>query len=155
MSLTKAALLGLAIPALLVLPAAADDRPMRDPAAMFERLDADGDGAVTLAEIEDARTARFAGADADGDGRLDRDELLAMMRQGAERGVDRMIARRDADGDWALSAAEFAEGGSGGRGPGRLLARLDADGDGAVSAAEFEAGLEAWRGARGHGPDRG
>jgi Ca2+-binding EF-hand superfamily protein len=44
---------------------------------VFEEMDLNGDGAVTLEEMEGAREARFAEADANGDGVLDRDELLA------------------------------------------------------------------------------
>jgi Ca2+-binding EF-hand superfamily protein len=47
---------------------------------VFEEMDLNGDGAVTLEEMEGAREARFAEADANGDGVLDRDELLAEAR---------------------------------------------------------------------------
>lgn len=160
MSLTKAALLGLTIPVALVLPALAEEGPRHDPAVIFERLDADGDGAVSLAELEAMRAARFAQTDADGDGRLDRDELLAR----AGHRADRMIERLDSDGDGAITAEEFAaaRAGRGGPDPARVIARFDTDGDGALTRAEFDAGLARMREHRGmrgtgagHGPQRG
>jgi Ca2+-binding EF-hand superfamily protein len=158
----KAALLGLMIPAALALPAMAEQGPRGNPAMIFERLDADRDGAVTLAELEAMRAARFAERDANGDGRLDRDELLAGAAQRAKRGVDRMMGRLDADGDGAITADEFADAGRPGADPARLVGRFDTDGDGALSLPEFEAGLaevRAHRGMRGggvgHGPERG
>jgi hypothetical protein len=77
MSMWKAALLGVMIPTALVLPAVAQDGPPRGPRMVFEEWTSNGDGAVTLEEMEGARAARFAEADANGDGALDRDELLA------------------------------------------------------------------------------
>lgn len=159
MSIWKAALLGVMIPAGLVAPALAQDGA--GPGAMrgerfFEMFDADGDGAVTRAEVENAAELRFAAADTDGDGLLTRDELLAAAAARAaaraETGVDRMLEAADADGDGALSATEFADareamgprggrdggpmggmrggmrGGPGGMGgPEMLFQRLDAD----------------------------
>jgi hypothetical protein len=50
------------------------------------RSTSNGDGAVTLEEMEGAREARFAEADANGDGVLDRDELLAGASERMARG---------------------------------------------------------------------
>lgn len=154
MSIWKAALLGVMIPAALVLPAVAQDGPGRGPDLVFEAIDLDGDGAVTLQEMEDARDNRFATADADGDGSLDRLELLAMAEERAEQGVDRMLERADADGDGALSAEELAGMREGRSGPSaeRIFGRMDADGDGAVSRAEFDAAVARMQERRGgHG----
>jgi Ca2+-binding EF-hand superfamily protein len=152
MSMFKAALLGLMIPAALVLPAMAEDGPPRGPQMVFETLDLDGDGMVTLEEMEGARVARFAEADANGDGLLDRDELMAGGSERMARGIDRMMDRADADGDGALSQEELAGLRSGRRGPEAIFQRFDADGDGSLSAAEFEQAAEAMRERRGgHG----
>ena len=157
MSMLKAALLGAMIPAALVLPAMAQDGPPRGPQMVFETFDLDGDGAVTLEEMEGARAVRFAEADANGDGMLDREELLAAATGRMERGIDRMIEHADADGDGALSLEEIAEARSGRRGPGPevLFERFDADGDGSVTEAEFDEAVEAFRGRHGgHGGPR-
>ncbi|MES2549753.1 MAG: hypothetical protein V4630_08665, partial [Pseudomonadota bacterium] len=44
---------------------------------MFDTMDADKDGKLTLAELEAHRTAEFAAADTNGDGALSADELSA------------------------------------------------------------------------------
>lgn len=103
----------------------------------FTELDADGDGKLTRAEMENHRKARFAAADTDGDGKLSRAELDARMaeRQAEmrEKMLDRMIGWRDVDGDGSLSAEELQ------RGDGmRMFSRMDRDRDGSVSAEEFE-----------------
>jgi Ca2+-binding EF-hand superfamily protein len=157
MSMWKAALLGVMIPTALVLPAVAQDGPPRGPQMVFETFDLDGDGAVTLEEMEGARAVRFAEADANGDGMLDRDELLAAASGRMERGIDRMIERADADGDGAVSLEEMAEARSGRRGPGpeAMFERLDTDGDGSVTRAEFDDAVETFRGRHGgHGGPR-
>jgi Ca2+-binding EF-hand superfamily protein len=109
MSMWKAALLGVMIPTALVLPAVAQDGPPGGPRMVFEEMDLNGDGAVTLEEMEGARAARFAEADANGDGALDRDELLAAGAERMARGIDRMLERADADGDGAVTLEELAD----------------------------------------------
>ncbi len=151
MSMWKAALLGLMIPTALVLPAMAEDGP-RGPQMIFENLDLNGDGAVTLEEMEGAREARFAQADANGDGVLDRDELIAGGSERMARGIDRMLERADTDGDGAVSPEEMAEMRPGRRGPEAIFERFDADGDGSLTQSEFEEAAEAMRERRGgHG----
>lgn len=139
MSIWKAALLGVMIPTALVLPAIAQDDPDRG-GMVFETLDANGDGAVTLEEMQNARENRFGEADANGDGVLDRSELLAMAEERAARGVDRMLERADANGDGVLNAEEMAELRDGRRGPNpeRIFQRMDADDNGSVTRTEFD-----------------
>lgn len=152
MSIWKAAALTLALPAALVLPAWAEDAP-RDPTAIFERFDLDGDGRITRAEIEALPGARFAQMDTDGDGIATREEILAHAGARIEIGIDRMLQRGDTDGDGALSLAEMNEMREG-RGPGRrggpdaIFDRFDADGDGAVTVDEFRTGVAEMRGPR-------
>lgn len=56
----------------------------RSPGEMFERLDADGNGSVSLDELEGKRfspdAAVFQAADSDGSGGLDADELHSMIK---------------------------------------------------------------------------
>jgi Ca2+-binding EF-hand superfamily protein len=116
---------------------------------MFDTLDADSDGKVTLAEMEAHRKAEFAAADTNGDGSLSAEELaahqLARMQERMGDRAARMIENMDDDGNGSLSEAEMGEG------PGeRHFARLDTDNDGAISKAEAEAAMQ-HRKKRGHG----
>lgn len=135
------------------------DRKGRDGergALMFQELDANGDGQLTLAEIESSGAARFAAADTDGDGLLSADELRAQAdaradeRAGARRAERsaRMIERQDANDDGLLSPEEMM----GRRDPARMFERVDANSDGVVTAEEFaEAGKKMHRGKGDHG----
>lgn len=68
----------------------------------FAGLDADGDGVVTAAELNDASggmaAPMLARLDADDDGKVTRDEMAA--------GADRMFGRMDANGDGVISSDE-------------------------------------------------
>ena len=74
--------------------------------------DTDGDGLVSREEFMQRSAERFARLDANGDGYLSLDEMRAMrqsMREGmrgAMRGGD-VLRDLDADGDGALSLAEI------------------------------------------------
>ncbi|MFT7594010.1 MAG: Ca2+-binding EF-hand superfamily protein, partial [Paracoccaceae bacterium] len=69
--------------------------PMERPS--FKTLDRDGDGQLTLSEIEAMGMARFAGADADGDGMLSLAELEAHAQKQAASRAASMIERFDKD----------------------------------------------------------
>lgn len=158
MSNAKLAALAVLIPLALATPLMAQDRGGPDgPRMVFETVDANGDGSITLEELQAVGPGRFAEADTDGDGVLTRDELIAAGQARVAAGVDRMIARADADADGQLTLEELAELRDGRRGPNpsRILGRMDADGDGAISRAEFDDA--AARLMRRHGPwrDRG
>jgi len=107
-----------------------------DPAAMFEKADADGDGKVTQEEFAALRGDRFGEMDADGDGVVSKDELIAKAMERAERRADDMLERMDENKDGAISAEEFAAL-SENRG-GRMFERMDANGDGAIDMSEVE-----------------
>lgn len=68
----------------------------------FAGLDADGDGVVTAAELNDASggmaAPMLARLDADGDGKVTRDEMAA--------GAERMFKRMDANGDGVIAPDE-------------------------------------------------
>ncbi|MGI9406787.1 MAG: EF-hand domain-containing protein [Hyphomicrobiaceae bacterium] len=79
---------------------------------MMERMDADGNGELTLEEVQAGRAKRFAKFDGNGDGTVDAAELksgiMARMERRAERRVTKMMRRLDANGDGQISESEFA-----------------------------------------------
>ena len=134
MKLTAFLAPALAATCLVATPVMAESGARGD--RMFQRLDADADGSITVAEVTARKTAQFTEADADGKGLLDADEREAMIEQQRQR---HRAARNggpllDADGDGNLSLAEFTE-----KTP--LLDLADTDDDGAVSRAEFDAAM--------------
>ncbi len=108
-------------------------------AMMFETFDTDGDGRITVEEMEVRRSAVVAGTDANGDGKLSAEELAAqdmrMMQQMATARATMRVERLDVDGDGLLSVEELAARPM----PEMMFERLDADGDGAVTEEEVEA----------------
>lgn len=67
----------------------------------FDKIDEDGDGAISHEEAAAFRERRFARMDLDGDGNITRQEF-------AERGEER-FAKADADGDGRITKAEMEE----------------------------------------------
>jgi Ca2+-binding EF-hand superfamily protein len=119
-------------------------------------LDADKDGEISAAEIENASKALKA-LDKNGDGKLSPDELRPAMPEGAEggpgrqvggpgQGVDRMMAM-DKNGDGKLSKDELPERMQ------AIFADADTDKDGFLSKAELTARM-AQPGAGGPGGGR-
>lgn len=122
----------------------------------FDQFDADKDGKVTAAELAAFRTTMVANADADKDGLLSVEELTAhevrMIEVMAAEHAARRVADQDVDGDGKLSVEEMLAAPL----PTAMFDRMDADGDGAVSRAEFdEARAEMQNHGRGMGHDRG
>ncbi|MBL9054018.1 MAG: EF-hand domain-containing protein [Tabrizicola sp.] len=108
---------------------------------LFDSVDTDKDGKLSLAELEAHRSARFAAADTNGDGAIDVDELaaheLAEFQEKLAKRVQHMIDNKDNDGNGSLSADEI------GKGPAEEnFARIDTDNDGAISKEEAEAALK-------------
>lgn len=116
---------------------------------MFDAIDTDSDGKLSMDELAAHRLAEFTAADTNSDGALDATEMAAhhqarMEAMMAERAAH-MIENRDNDGNGTLSADEFGEG------PGQEhFARIDTDNDGAISKEEAEAAMQ-HRKKRGHG----
>ncbi len=107
----------------------------------FSQMDTNGDGEITVEEMDANRAARFATVDTDGDGKLSPEELLAADATRAEDRINRMMSRLDADGDGALSAEEMANGRHSER-RARMFDRLDADNSGGLSQTELEQARE-------------
>lgn len=146
----NAVLLALAI-ALAAVPMMADARGDKGPRINFEEIDANSDGELTQAEFDAHRTARFTSADANGDGLLNKEEMLARARDGANERmthrVERMIERLDSNDDGQLSEEELQARAKGRRGD--IFERLDADKSGSISKAEFEQAKANRKGKRG------
>lgn len=90
--------------------------------------DTNGDGVVTVEELQNKSAERFQKADADGNGKLDVEEMqAAMLRERAERRVRAL----DTDGDGEVSAEEF-------QAPMRWhLSRMDRNDDGRLEPNEM------------------
>ncbi|MHA7832863.1 MAG: EF-hand domain-containing protein [Algiphilus sp.] len=117
----------LAAAALLGLSGAA----MAQPGAMFDKVDRNGDGAISREEAAAARTKAFERLDSNGDGVINREEIDARRERAQHRG-DKMFSKADANGDGQISREEFmAHGG--------MMQRADSDGDGRVTREEAEA----------------
>lgn len=126
---------------LQAVPAMAQD--MRGDRPDFATLDTDGDGALTLEELQGAAAAQFAKVDTDGDGLLSADELTAARAEAAEARVARMVERLDTNEDGGISLAELQVVRRGGdQMSERMFGRIDADDNGTISAEEFEQAQE-------------
>lgn len=97
---------------------------------LFEQFDANQDGRLTQAEIDQVRQSRLAEFDQDGDGSLSLEEYQALwMDAMRERMVDRFQAHDD-DGDGMITAEEFGQPFD------RMVSRFDQNGDGEVTLDE-------------------
>lgn len=116
------------------------------PMMSFEEIDANNDGKITKEEIAAMGQARFAKADADGDGFLSLDEMNAQGLEVAKKRIAErsamMLEHMDANKDGKLSMDEMQaakDNGPRGKMGDRMFDRADADGDGAISKDEFDA----------------
>ena len=97
---------------LLALPLAAQAQLQRT-AEYLQRMDADGDGRVSLVEYQDWLSYAFDGMDRNRDGVLSVDELPGgrgkpITREAHLAQLAARFTRQDADGDGFLSAKELA-----------------------------------------------
>lgn len=113
--------------------------------AALRRLDKDGDGKLSNAEVPEGIRRAFARLDSDGDGMLDKRELARLPRAGQPNAA--FFGRLDRDGDGRLSKEEVPEALR------ERFDRLDANSDGVVSAQEWEMAM-AYRNRAAGGPGR-
>ncbi|MEL6481430.1 MAG: hypothetical protein AAFQ75_08275 [Pseudomonadota bacterium] len=100
---------------------------MRRLIELQEAYDADGDGAVTQAEIDSTRAARLAAFDVDADGTLSITEYEALWLDAMRERMVRQFQRHDRDGDGIVTAEEFQ------RRTANIVMLRDRNGDGALS----------------------
>jgi Ca2+-binding EF-hand superfamily protein len=98
---------------------------------LFERFDANQDGRLTQAEVDEVRRSQLIEFDQDSDGSLTLEEYQALWLDAMrERMVDRFQAHDD-DGDGMVTVEEFGESFD------RMVSRLDANDDGALTPDEL------------------
>lgn len=101
-------------------------------AMLMEQFDANKDGSLTKAEIDENVRSRMAAADVNGDGELDLEEfeplLVEIMRPKIVDGFQYL----DADGSTAISIDELE------RPVAKVVSRLDRNDDGAVTEDEMK-----------------
>ena len=127
--------------AALVLAGCASGGPRRagppqwhPPVDMLLHDDANHDGTITRAEMEQGTRADFARADTNHDGRLDEDEVRAVNQKRWSKDASAASPLVDWNHDGYVDFNEFAAT------PRSLFAQLDLNGDGALSPAELKAG---------------
>ena len=110
----------------------------------FARIDADGDGKVTLAEMQKAAADHFAQVDANKDGRVTKEELASFGEQMRSKHegdrsarMDERFTERDTNKDGKLSRQEVQ------RMPDQFFARVDTNKDGFLTKDELAAGKQA------------
>ncbi|WP_439529994.1 EF-hand domain-containing protein [Pannonibacter sp.] len=105
--------------------------PVQNVLANFERLDLDGDGAISRAEFREVQLARWLQIDRNGDGFLTVDDFPSIAADRAKAQLAG-IAYLDTDGDGQFSQSEFVDGEA------PLFRRADRNGDGVLTRAELE-----------------
>jgi Ca2+-binding EF-hand superfamily protein len=94
---------------------------------LFEQFDANQDGLITQAEIDEVQSSRLAEFDQNNDGSLTLEEYQAMWLDAMrERMVDRFQAHDD-DGDAVVTVEEFVESYN------SIVRRLDRNEDGQLT----------------------
>ena len=126
--------------AMLVASAALAHGP-RGVGLEFETLDANGDGEITVAEMEAFKASRLAAVDADGDGFISFEDLKSMRQardeERAARRFERLVDRLDTNEDGLISLEEFSQMAERRGGEGPFPRGLDANEDGVVTEEEF------------------
>ena len=112
----------------------AADTP-RAPSAQqrFDRIDANHDGVVTQDEFVAAAVARFQKLDTQGTGRVTAAQIAASPKaqQRATRTVERIVQRLDTNGDGAVTQDEYLAAAK------KRFSRMDRNGDGFIDADEL------------------
>lgn len=97
---------------------------------LLDRFDANQDGKVTQAEIDQARQDRLKRFDSDGDGVLTLAEYEALWLDAMRERMVNRFQDHDADGDGKVTQAEF------GRRFSRMVERMDRNDDGVIDKSD-------------------
>ncbi len=100
----------------------------RGPGGGFDRMDANGDGVVTAAEMDAQQAELIAAADANGDGGVSKEEMRSYRK--TKREEWRAQNNPDANGDGVVDRIEFQAAAD------KRFDRMDKDGDGVLSEDE-------------------
>lgn len=104
--------------------------------AGVEAFDVDGDGAVTQAEVQEARANRLLAFDTDGDNQLTLAEYQTLWLDAMRENMVDQFQGHDANGDGIVTVAEFTAAYA------NLIARLDRNGDGVFNAEDHAAMMQ-------------
>ena len=99
--------------------------------AMMEQYDANKDGGLTQAELDQARKDRLAKFDTTKDGKLSLKEFEALWADFTRQQMVRAFQRLDADGDAAVTADEYVKPTQ------RMVMRGDRNDDGKLDQQDF------------------
>lgn len=112
------------------------------PGGKLERLDANKDGKVTLAEMKSEAAQKFQAIDADKNGRVVESELAAHREQMRAKFAEKRAARGQGDGKADGEChGKKGKGWHAGKGA-RFLQKMDANGDGAIDVGEWTGHVE-------------
>jgi len=116
-------------------------------------IDTNGDGSISLDEIQAKRAADSKALDANGDGMISQDELVTFQMAKEKARIEARVAKRfaaqDVNGDGELSAAELMARPL----PTQMFERMDRNDDGVLSPDEMQAARKMMR-ARMDGHDK-
>ena len=121
---------GLLSAGLAVAPAMAMEPTMPRSPVAFDKLDANKDGRITVAELQPKAEARVLRLDADKDGQVSAAEIDQALLKAVQLRRDRLLKRLDGDANGSISRAEvdaYVE---------LLLKTADVDADGGVTLEE-------------------
>lgn len=106
---------------------------------LFNRLDRDNDGKISLKEVQRRSARPFMRLDADRDGTVTTAEIEAYLTKLMESRRDRLLAKLDRNGDGSIAGSEIDEFIA------AEFAAADTDKDGSVTLAELKSHAAAKR----------
>lgn len=109
---------------------------------LMEQFDANDDGKLTQAEIDEVVRSRLAAADGDGDGKLNLEEFQPLLVEIMRPRIVDSFQFLDHDGDAAITQEEID------RPLARMVSHLDRNDDGELTEDEMQRRHGGWR--RGH-----